>query len=94
MQCILTDVFSSAVCLAIFTLFINPPHADFMRIFLFGGWMLLCKEPTMAENSAHRTMQHLTTFIVALVFLLMRGCCDTAQAEVRWLKGAVLRKDV
>ena len=36
----------------------------------------------MAENSAHRTMQRLTTFIEALVFLLMRVCCDAAQAKV------------
>ena len=54
---------------------ITPPHGQPHTV--FGGFisvsrvrMLLCKEPIMAEDSPHITMQCVTTFFsnVALVF--------------------------
>ena len=56
----------------------GQPHVVFRGfISISRGWMLLCREFIMAENSPHVIVQRITTFYVSLAFLLVLVCCDS-----------------
>ena len=65
----LTNAFPVALCVPYFTKLPHgqPPHAFFGGFILIsGGWMLLCKELTMAKDHPHITMQRITALYRSL----------------------------
>ena len=69
----------------------NPQHGQPLavfgrRMYISGRWMLLCKEPIVAEDSPHIHNIFILHFNIALVFLVASVCCDTAQRRrKRWM---------